>query len=308
MDRLAAIAGFVQVVERRSFSAAGQHLGVTASTVSKHVSQLEQWLGVRLLLRTTRHVNVTEAGGAFYERCRRIMSEVQHAEATAREGEDSPKGLLRVNAPHTFGLLHIAPLIPELAARYPQISVDLHLDDRVVDAVRGAFDVTIRVAPLLRDSSFIVRKLALARVVVCAAPAYLERRGVPRLPHELVQHACLASNHLSTPNTWHFGAHGEISVLVSGPLRANNGEALRDAAIAGLGLVQLPTFIVGRALNEGTLCTVLDDFEGPAGAVCALYQAGRTPAKVRVFADLLAEHLGPARTAEPIRLTRVSAK
>jgi DNA-binding transcriptional LysR family regulator len=308
MDRLAGIACFVQVVERRSFSAAAQHLEVTASTVSKQISQLEQWLGVRLLLRTTRHVNLTEAGGAFYEHCRRIMSEVHLAEATAREDEDSPKGLLRVNAPHTFGMLHVAPLIPELAARYPQISVDLHLDDRMVDPVREAFDVTIRVAPLLRDSSFIVRRLAPARVVVCAAPAYLERRGVPRLPHELVEHACLASSHLSTPNTWHFGARGEISVLISGPFRANSGEALRDAAIAGLGLVQLPTFIVGRALSEGTLCTVLDDFECPAGAVCALYQAGRTPAKVRVFADLLAEHLGPSRTVEPTRLTRISAK
>jgi DNA-binding transcriptional LysR family regulator len=298
MDRLAAMAVFVQVVERKSFSAAGRQLGIAVSTVSKHVAQLEDWLGAKLVNRTTRRLALTEVGAAFYQRCVRVANEVEEAEAAASTLHGMPQGTLRVNAPLTFGVMHIVPAIPAFLAQHPRVKVDLTFTDRAVDLIEGGFDVTVRIAAL-PDSSLIARKLAPNRLVVSGAPSYFARHGVPRVPQELVDYNCLSYTYLASPWTWRFGRRGETAVRVSGNFQANSGDALRDAAIAGLGIVQLPSFIVGRAVESGLLRAVLEDFESPEYAIWALFPPGRVPAKVRTFVDFLKRRYGPRPYWEP---------
>jgi DNA-binding transcriptional LysR family regulator len=292
MDRLAAIGVFVQVAERRSFSAAGRHLGMAASTVSKHVSELEAWLGARLLHRTTRNVSLTQVGADFYKHCCRIIHEVEEARTEATGLQRSPSGLLRVNAPFTFALLHVMPLVPAFLERYPRLQVDVHLDDQKLDPIEGGFDVTIRIAPILRSSTLVRRKLAPNRLMVCGAPSYLARYGTPKTPQELGQHRCLLYTNSSSPSTWRFGKRGEISVAVSGAFQSNSGDALRGAAVAGLGLIQTPAFLAGVEVRAGSLQAVLEEYETPMPPIHAHYQPGRVPAKVKAFVDFLVEHLG----------------
>jgi DNA-binding transcriptional LysR family regulator len=292
MDRLTAIGLFVEVVQRKSFSAAARHAGIGVSTVSKHVAQLEAWLGAKLFHRTTRRVTLTDVGEAFYQRCTRIVAELREAETTASQLHGTPQGLLRVNAPLTFGVLHVVPAVREYLGLYREVTVDLTLDDRSLDPIEGGFDVTIRIAHL-GDSSLIGRKLAPNRLVVCGSPAYLERHGVPKAPQDLVQHRCLTYTNLASPGIWRFGPRGETSVVVSGPMRANSGDALREAAILGLGLAQLPLFIASPALEAGALRAVLEDQPSVESSIYALLSPGRVSAKVRTFVDFLAERFGP---------------
>jgi DNA-binding transcriptional LysR family regulator len=214
----------------------------------------------------------------------------------AKQLHRSPRGLLRVNVPFSYGLNHIMPLVAEFLSRYPLVRVDMRLDDQVVEA--SGFDVTVRMTRSLRDSSLRVRKLGENRLVVCAAPRYLARYGVPRTPAELQRHRCLTYANLTSPNTWRFGPGKEMSITVSTTFQTNSGEAMRDAAIAGLGLAQLPEFVVAKALSAGSLRTVLVDYERPAGAIVALYAPGRVPAKVRAFVDFLAARLGATSDGE----------
>jgi DNA-binding transcriptional LysR family regulator len=298
MDRLAAMAVFVQVVERKSFSAAARQLGITVSTVSKHVARLEDWLGAKLVNRTTRRLALTEVGAAFYQRCVRVTSEVEEAEAAASTLHGTPQGTLRVNAPLSFGVMHIVPAMPAFLAQHPRVKVDLAFTDRAVDPIEGGFDVTVRIA-LLPDSSLIARKLAPNRMVVCGAPSYFALHGVPQVPQDLAEHSCLSYTHVASPWTWRFGRRGETLVRVSGGFQANSGDALRDAAIAGLGIVQLPSFIVGPAVEAGTLRAVLEDTQSPEYAIWALFAPGRVPVKVRTFVDFLTRRYGPRPYWEP---------
>lgn len=294
IEDLTAMAVFARVVEARGFSAAAKRLGRSKSSVSKTVSALEDRLGARLLNRTTRRLSLTEAGAAFYERAARILEEAEEAELAVTRLQDEPHGTLRVNAPTNFGERHLAPALADFMARYPALAIDLALEDRFVDVVDEGFDLALRIAAL-PGSSLIARRLAPNRRVVCASPAYLERAGTPLRPSDLRRHDCLAYTYLATGNAWRFAGAGDpVSVRIAGRLSINNGEALRHAALAGLGLVMLPTFIVGEDLRSGTLRAVLREFTDTATSVYAVYPHSRhLSAKVRAFVDFLAERFGP---------------
>ncbi len=289
MDRITAMTVFTQVVDAGSLSVVARRLGLSRSAISKQLAHLEERLGARLLQRTTRRLSLTEAGSEFYARCTRIVHEVEEAEQGVSRLHAGPRGLLKVNAPMTFGHRHIAPAIAEFLPRYPDVQVEMTLNDQVVNLIEGGFDVTIRIA-VLADSSLIARRLAPNRVVVCGAPAYFAAHGRPRTPRDLVHHSCLHYTYLSSHNTWHFvGPRGADSVEVSGNFRANNGDALQAAARAGVGLVQLPTFIVGADLASGALETVLERYEDRTTSIWAIYATTRhLSPKVRVFLDFLA--------------------
>jgi DNA-binding transcriptional LysR family regulator len=288
LDDLSEWVVFSRVVAAGSLSEAARQLGASKSAVSRSLHRLESRLGAQLIRRTTRRLSLTEAGRLFYERCSRILRDVEETELAVSQAQRTPRGVLRVNAPASVGHLAIAPALPAFVAQHPELRVDLALDDARVDAVEGGFDVTIRVADRLPDSSAIARRIGSARVVVCAAPGYLERRGRPSTPAELAGHECLAYAHR---DRWRFyGPHGDEWRTISGRLRANNGDALRAAAVAGLGLTQMPTLIAADALASGALEVVLEEFEAPPAAIWALYAPTRhVPAKVRAFVDFLAE-------------------
>jgi DNA-binding transcriptional LysR family regulator len=292
---LDSMALFARVVEAGGFSAAARELGLSKGSVSKRVARLEDRLGVRLLNRTTRRLSLSEAGEAFYSGCRRMVSEAEAAERAVTHLASAPRGTLRVNAPMSFGQQHLAPALTAFLERYPELAVDLALDDREVNLVQDGFDVGVRIMAL-RDSSLIARRLAPSRALICAAPAYLAAHGAPARPEDLTRHACLLYSYQSDPGVWTLrGADGERRVRVNGRLRANNGEALREAAIAGFGFVLMPSFIVGPEVRQGRLAPVLRDWTaGDPVGIHAIYPAGRNLSpKVRVFVDFLAERFGP---------------
>jgi DNA-binding transcriptional LysR family regulator len=294
-ESLAAIAEigvFVRVVEDRGFAAAARSLGITTSAVSKGVGRLEASLGTRLLHRTTRHVSLTEAGATFYQRCLRILAEIEAAEEAVSRLRSGPRGTLRVSAPMSFGQLHVAPVIPEFLERYPEVRIDMTLNDRVVDLVEEGFDLAIRIGRLA-DSSLVARKVAPSRRVICGAPAYFDRRGVPAHPRDLVHHDCLVYTYQAQPEWTLRDGKSELKVAVTGRFRANNGDVLHTAALAGAGIALLPTFIVGDDLRAGTLRSVLDDYECKETAVFAVYPPSRNPSpKVRAFVDFLVARCG----------------
>lgn len=293
MDRLGGMAVFAAVVEAKSFSAAARRLGVSKSAVSKQVARLEQRLGARLLNRTTRRLALTEAGMAFYEHCARILAEAGEAELAVTRLHGRPRGTIRINAPMTFGLMHIAPAVSDFLAENPELRVDMVLDDRFVDLIDEGFDVAVRIGALA-DSSLVARRLAPVRTVVCGAPDYFRRRGEPALPADLADHNCLLYAYESTAE-WRFeGPDGALAVRVRGDFRANNGDALRAVALAGHGITLIPTFIVGEDLASGRLRTVLDDYRVPERAVHAVYPHRRyLSPKIRAFVDFFAARFGP---------------
>ena len=294
MERLDAMAVYARVVEAESFSGAARALGLSKSAVSKQISRLEDRLGLRLLNRTTRRLSLTEAGAAFYQGCQRVVAEAEAAEAAVTELASAPRGRLRVNAPMSFGVRHISPALPEFLRRYPELAIDLTLNDRVVDLVEEGFDVGIRIAPLA-DSGLVVRRLASSRLVLSAAPAYLDARGAPRDIDELEGHTCLIYSYQATGEAWRMsGPEGERRLKVSGPLKVNNGDAILAAALGGLGVALLPGFICGDDLRAGRLVRVLPDWAmASGGAISAVYPAARhLSPKVRVFVDFLVERFG----------------
>ena len=295
MDRLAAIEAFVRVAETHSFSEAARRLHASQSAVSRAVSGLEAELGARLLHRTTRSLTLTEAGRGYFERAARILADLEEANLAVTQLQAAPRGRLRVNAPMSFGFLHLAPALPDFLALYPELSVDLSMSDRFVDLIEEGVDVAVRIGAL-EDSSLIARKLAPIRRVVCASPGYLKSRGTPLAPDDLKQHDCLCNSNIAVLHEWRFAAaDGKLwPVDVRGRLSANNGDALRVAALKGLGLANLPTFIVGADLQAGTLMTVLDDFAVQDLSMSAVYPPGRhLSPKVRAFVDFLADRFGP---------------
>jgi len=293
MDLLHCMKTFARVVETGSFSTAAQRLNLSRSVVSKQLQALESSLGVRLLQRTTRQVSPTEIGLAYHEHCLRILAEVEAAEGLVTSLQEEPRGTLKINAPMSFGTLHLGPAVAEFASRYPELTVQLTLDDRFINPLEEGFDVTIRIGEL-EDSSLVARRIAAVPRRLYAAPDYLRRRGEPRHPNELGGHSCLHYGYLSSGGTWKLlGPEGEYSLRLNGQLCSNNGEVLRDAAVRGLGIVLLPEFIVAGELARGRLQGILQTYSPPPIAIHALYPSRRQMlAKVRLFIDFLVARFG----------------
>ncbi len=294
MDLLAGMAVFARVVDAGGVSAAARDLRLSKSAVSKQLAALEDRLGARLLQRTTRRMSLTEAGAGFLEHCRRVVAEAEAAESAVGALLAEPRGVLRVNAPMSFGTMHLAAAIPDFMARYPQVTVDLTLNDRMVDLLDEGYDVAVRIARLA-DSSLVARKLAPARRVMVAAPSYLDRKGRPAVLADLAEHDVLAYSYVSAAEEWRFlGPNGEESVRLEGRLRANNGDILLAACLAGSGIAALPTFLSGPSLRAGSLVRVLPEYESVPFGIYAVWPTARhLSAKVRAFVDFLAERFGP---------------
>jgi DNA-binding transcriptional LysR family regulator len=293
METFNAIPVFVVVVEAGGFSAAARKLGLSKSAVSKRITQLENQLGVRLLHRTTRRLSLTEAGERYFEHAYQALASASEAEDAVTQLQTKPKGRLRVSALMAFGRLHIAPLIPEFLQRYPDIKIELILDDRTVDLVEGGFDVAIRGSDRV-GSTIIARSLAPLRSILCASPQYIEQHGLPRQPIDLLQHNCLLYSYSTTE--WTFIKEGESQVIeVSGNYQVNNSEALREALLQGLGVARTATFLVGDDLKSGRLVNMLEEYKMPSKTLYALFPERRhLPAKVRVFVDFIVEKIsGP---------------
>jgi len=296
LDRITGMQIFVRVAALGSLSAAARSLGISQTMATKHVGAIEERLGVKLLHRTTRRLSLTEAGRRYLESAERILAEVEEAEATASAERVEVRGMLRVNAPLSFGFREVAPLMAEFSRLHPAVTVDLGLNDRFVDLIEEGWDVAVRIGRM-RDSTMIARRIAPCRLVVCASPAYLVARGTPKSVADLSQHNCLGytlSEGLG-PDEWAFGGDGKVKVSIKGNLRVNNGDALVAAAIAGQGIIYEPTFVASDALRAGHLIALtLDHPPLELPGVFAAYPANRhPPAKVRAFVDFLAQRFGP---------------
>lgn len=290
---LAGMEIFARVVEAGSFSRAARRLDVSTSVVSKCVTRMEQSLGVRLLNRTTRSISLTEIGRAFYARCAQIVAEAEEAEAMAAGMQSTPRGTLKVSVPVSFGVLHIAPALEGLLAAYPDLNVDMSFNDREVHLAEEGYDVSVVIAAEPR-ATLVARKLAPIRQTLCAAPSYLRRHGVPATLEDLARHQCIVFSG-SGSHHWHFEREqAHASIEVTGPLRLDNENAVRRAAVAGCGIALLPTYIVGEDLQRNGLKVVLPDCRAPETALYATYLPNRyVAAKVRVFVDYLVARFGP---------------
>ncbi|HEY4124391.1 MAG TPA: LysR family transcriptional regulator [Rhizomicrobium sp.] len=305
-----ALAIFAKVAEMRSFASAAADLKLSKPTISKAVSRLETRLGARLFNRTSRRLALTDAGRLLLVRAAHILQEGEAAESEALAQSTTPRGLVRLAAPMSFGLLHVAPLLPEFLTTYPDVSVDLHLSDAMVDVIGDGFDAALRIATL-PDSSLIARRLCGVRPYIVAAPSYLDRRGRPKHPLQLTEHACLSYAYLLTPDTWQFrNKTGETASVrpTGGPLRVNNGDAMLPALIDGLGIGALPDFIIRDALADGRLEIVLPGWTLPPSALhWVTPPGGPRPARVEVLAEFLAKRLGEKFKPSDTRASRQKA-
>jgi DNA-binding transcriptional LysR family regulator len=291
MDRLRAFEVFVAVVGRQGFARAADALGTSPANVTRYVAELEAHLGTRLLNRHSRKLSLTDSGQALYERARSILDEVAEAEALSASTTLQPRGRLRVNAPVSFGILHLAPLWPKFLQKYPEVELEVSLIDRVVDLVEEGFDLGIRISRS-GSTAHIARKLAASRNIVCAAPAYLRQHGRPNSPADLADHACIGYTFSATGDDWHlFDAHGQEHVVkVPSVMRANNGDTARAAALAGVGVIWQPSFLVGDDLRAGRLVPLLPGYRMADIDILAVYPSRRhLSAKVRVMIDFLAD-------------------
>ncbi len=292
-----ALAIFAKVVELRSFAAAAAELALSKATVSKAVSRLEERLGARLFNRTSRRLALTDAGQRLSERATRLLVDGEAAESEVLAQSATPRGLLRLAVPMTFGVKVVAPLLPEFLKNYPEVAIDLHLSDATVDLIGEGFDAGLRIARL-PDSSLLARRLCPMPRYTVAAPSYLKRWGRPTHPMHLADHKCFGYAYLSNPNVWHYtnAAGEEVSVRPAGPLRVNNGEALLPAVLAGLGIADLPEFIVGDAIAAGKVEVILKGWKQPEGAVHLLTPpGGPRPARVEVLAEFLVQQFAKGK-------------
>ena len=299
MNTLEAMNLLVEAVDGGSFSAAGRELGMAPSSVARGIASLEDDLGIRLLNRTTRSLSLTEAGGLYLERARRILAEVEEARLSVTQLEADPRGTLRLNLPTAFGRAHVVPMLPGFLRQYPDLSLDLSLTDAFVDLVEEGIDLAIRVGEL-KDSSLVARKLAPNIRVVCASPAYFRRAGRPSAPADLKDHNCLIYKRGNDRAVWHFrGPDGGIEdVHARGDFQTNNTEALVAMVHAGLGLAIMPTWLVGSDIAEGRLETVFDDYTVSPTAldtgIYAIFPYNRhLSPKVRACVDALVTRFTP---------------
>lgn len=292
MDRLTEMEAFVHVVDHGGFTDAARKMGLSKSAVSKHVSALEARLAVRLLNRTTRRVNPTEVGLAYYDRARSVLDQATEADNMVTAMQASPKGSLRISAPVTFGVHHVTPAVAEFLCAYPEVDVNMVLDDRFVELLAEGFDLAIRIGALA-DSSLKAKKLAETRTLIVAAPGYLAEAGTPRTIDDLNDHRLLHYSQLSTGNFWRLrtASGEERQIRVGGRLTVNNGEALMAAAESGLGIALIPSFMIGDALATGRLVELLPDRPRDLLGIYAVHPQGRfSQPKLRAFIDFLSNH------------------
>ncbi|MEQ8207328.1 MAG: LysR family transcriptional regulator [Woeseia sp.] len=293
MDSLTDIAVFVAVVDEGSFTKAAERLKLSRPVVSKYVTRLEERLGVRLLNRTTRRLSLTEAGRIFHERSQRGLRDIEDAEAEISRLRETPSGVLRINSPMSFGILHIAPALPEFLQSYPELTVDMKLDDRKVDLIEEGFDVSVRIADM-PDSSLIARRMAPCRHAIVATQSYLDNYGTPRTPADLVKHNVLSFSYQRSASNWHFLSpdNKPVTVSVSGALQMNNSLALREAVLAGTGIMRAPTFIVGKDIQAGRLIPLLTNYPTLEISIYLVYPERRhLLPKVRAFVDFMADKI-----------------
>lgn len=297
MKELVAWQAFVKTVEQGSMAAAARRLDCSRAQVSKLLAELESGLGARLFERTTRRLSLTPAGEAFYPHALRVLADLQAAEQAVQELRTEPRGILRVTAPVTLGRLYIAPLLPQLAARHPELRCELVLNDRVVDLFEQGFDLALRLTDT-PPADLVARPLAATRRLICASPDYLARRGVPATAADLADHDCFAYARARSDSRWHLrGPQGSVEIAVRGPFQINHVEAIRDAVLAGYGIAILPTYLVASELRNGRLRPVLADHEALTSFGSHLYACFpgsrvQLP-KLKVFLAALQESFSP---------------
>lgn len=295
MDRLQSMAVFIKVVDCGSFSTASEQLKMSSQMAGKHVAFLEEHLGTRLLNRTTRKQSLTEIGALFYERCKIVLAEVETAESIAHELNATPRGRLRINAPVTFGAYRLAPLITRYLREYPEVQVDLTLNDRFVDLIDEGYEAVIRLGSL-KDSSLIARSLTPYRLIACASPGYLSERRLPTVPEDLTNHECLGYTYWSNPpeHGWHFTKDGQVHAIpIRGRLQVNDATALLCAALNDGGIILGAEVVLQNYLSSGQLVQVLADYEAPSRQMHILFAANRHPTpKLRSFIDFVVAAFG----------------
>jgi DNA-binding transcriptional LysR family regulator len=301
MDRLSSMEAFVRVVEAGTFVAAADRLGISTSSLSRLVADLEQHLGTRLLNRTTRRLSLTESGQAYYERCVTLLADLAEAEAMAGQSAAQARGTVRLTCSYSMAEQKVAPALASFVERHPAVKFELVVSDRIVDLVEEGFDLAIRVGALGSDR-LVARRLGSMQLVLCAAPSYLERHPGPQHPADLAGHNALTYAYSASPRLWRFtGPAGDIhEVRVAGNLHANSGDALRAAALAGMGIINEPDFLLDPALQAGGLVRLLPEYTSGGGDIWAVYPSRRhLSLKVRLFVDHIAVVFGgaPARTA-----------
>jgi DNA-binding transcriptional LysR family regulator len=291
MDQFTSMTVFRRVVELGSFSAAAAKLRISNAAASKHVRALENRLGAQLLTRTTRRMRLTEAGRGFFERCARILDDLAEAEGHAAQLNSAPQGLLRIRAPVSLGAAHIGRAIAAFLARYPDITIDLTLNDRFTDPVEEGFDISLRIAARLAESNLVARPIAPVERVVCAAKRYLRANGCPATPDELQRHNCIVYTRGQDPDSWRFsGPDGQASITAHGNYRCNNSIILREALLDGAGIALLPTFVVASDIASGRLQVLLNRYRAEPRTLYAILPHDREPSlKVRVFLEFLPE-------------------
>ena len=293
MDKFESLRIFTKVVESHGFTAAARELGLSRSAVSKSVAQLEQSLGAQLLNRSTRFVSATATGASYYDRCVAILADLEDADQAVHELQGEARGSIRLNAPMSFGTRHLGSAIADFMMTYPEVRIEATLNDRFIDPIQEGFDLTIRIAEL-DDSSLIAKRLAPAKRVICASPAYLRTHPEPQKPADLKFHNCLHYGYLPTGNVWRLsGPDGDQTIHINGLLCSNNAEMLMAGALKGAGIALLPTFIAGAELQAGQLVSVLPDYWSPEIAIYALYPPNRhLSVKLRLLIDFLSHRFG----------------
>ena len=296
MNLFNSIVLFVKTIESGSFSAVGRQLHMAPSSISRQINALEQELGIRLLQRSTRSINLTEAGEIYYEKVNKVLTDLEEAKLAISQLQTTPKGALRINVAIPLGEKILAPLIPEFLKKYPDLKIDLMLEDRAIDLIEEGVDLTVRI-DRLSDSSLIARKLAENTFIICGSAEYFTQHALPTTPDELREHNCIVNKNMHNSHSWHFKkGNAETTLSVTGNFQANTGGALYSAMLNGLGLAMLPTWYVGEELKKGNLIRVLDAYQvSPPtmtdSAIYALYPASKyLPPKVRVFIDYLVEN------------------
>ena len=293
MDRLQAMHLFVRVAELSSFSAVAQQMGLARSAVTRQIAALEQHLGIKLMVRSTRRLMLTSAGAAYLEKCRVILNLVEAAETGVAEERQTPRGMIRISLPLTYGLMRVAPILLDFARRYPEVQLDMDYTDRRVNLIEEAIDLSVRITSRL-GATEIARRIGSSQLQAVASPAYLAEHGTPRHPSELIHHECLSyTTTAESKQTWSFEIDGVLTAYPIRPrIHSNNGEALNDAVERGLGIALQPDFIIERSLQSDKVVTILSEFPLPELGIYAMLPSNRqVPHRVRVLMDLLADQL-----------------
>ncbi len=294
MDKFSAMRAFIKVVEEGSFAAAARSLNQSRSQVNRSVINLEDELGSQLFHRTTRKVTLTPTGESFYQRSQQIMNDLEQAEDEAKAHRGSPKGVLRINAPLSFGMFHLSSAVTDFAMEYPDVKLIVTLNDRFINPLEEGFDVTVRISPRQEQSALVDHEIIEINRTICASPEYLKRRGVPQQVSDLKDHDCLFYGSFNQGNSWRLnGPDGEKSVRVDGPIYSNNSTVLLESAVKGLGITSLPIFCINEELRSGKLVRVLPDHKMKPTYLTILYPPFRHHSgPLRAFIDFMFDRFG----------------